>query len=227
VQAEDQQSQPAALAAPDEWTLPKQPSIASNIWKFIRRKPLGAFGVLLVLVMLAMTLGTPKAEIGVPSLPSRPLGFELGQPWLAKFDAEETFRGADGRIAQYFNPSTKHWLGTDRGGRDTYSRMVFAARRSLFIGIWALAFATIVGTTVGVLSAYFRGWFDTMIQRLMDSFQAFPALLILILLVSLFNPDRSPVGQGPKGTYRTARRSNRPGQGPCAPGLWPAPSPQN
>ncbi len=196
MQAEDQQAQSAVLAAPAEWTLPRRPNAASNIWKFIRRKPLGAFGVLLVLVMLAMTLGTPKAEFGTPALPSRPLGFELGQPWLARFDAEEIFRGEDGRIAQYFKPDAEHWLGTDRGGRDTYSRMVFAARRSLFIGIWALAFATIVGTTVGVLSAYFRGWFDTMIQRLMDSFQAFPALLILILLISLFNPDLTILALG-------------------------------
>lgn len=178
------------MAAPADWVLPKRPNVASNIWKFIRRKPLGAFGVLIVLVMLAMTLGTPKAEFGSPSLPSRPLGFELGQPWLARYDAELVFRDAEtDRIAQYFKPDADHWLGTDRGGRDTYSRMVFAARRSLFIGLWALAFATVIGTAVGVVSAYFRGWFDTLVQRFMDSFQAFPALLILILLVSLFNPN--------------------------------------
>jgi peptide/nickel transport system permease protein/oligopeptide transport system permease protein len=186
----EQQAQAPVIAPPAEWALPERPSILSNIWKFIRRKPLGAFGVLLVLLMLAMTLGWPKAEFGAPQLPSRPLGFELGKPWLARFDAETTFRDAEsGRIAQYFLPSADHWLGTDKGGRDTYSRMVFAARRSLFIGLWALAFATVVGTTIGIISAFFRGWLDTVIQRLMDSFQAFPALLILILLVSLFNPD--------------------------------------
>jgi peptide/nickel transport system permease protein/oligopeptide transport system permease protein len=190
VQAEEHQAQPAVLTAPSDWVLPKRPSIASNIWKFIRRKPLGAFGVFLVLMMLAMTLGTPKAEFGAPALPSRPLGFELGAPWLARYDAEAIFRDTEtGRIAQYFNPSADHWLGTDKGGRDTYSRMVFAARRSLFIGLWALSFAVIIGTTVGIVSAYFRGWLDTLVQRVMDSFQAFPALLILILLVSLFNPD--------------------------------------
>ncbi len=185
------------LAAPEEWTLPKRPSVASNIWKFIRRKPLGAFGVLLVLVMLAMTVGPPKAEFGTPEIPSRPLGFELGKPWLARYEAEATFFDVEtDRIARYHNPSADHWLGTDRGGRDTFSRMVFAARRSLFIGMWALAFATVVGTAVGVLSAYFRGWFDTMIQRLMDSFQAFPALLILILLISLFNPNLTILALG-------------------------------
>ncbi len=194
---EQQQVQPGVLAPPSEWALPKRPSIAGNIWKFIRRKPLGAFGVLLVLVMLAMTLGTPKAEFGSPALPSRPLGFELGRPWLARYDAETIFREADsGRIAQFFKPSGDHWLGTDRGGRDTYSRMVFGARRSLFIGLWALAFATVVGTVVGVVSAYFRGWSDTLIQRLMDSFQAFPALLILIMLISLFNPSLTVLALG-------------------------------
>ncbi len=197
MQAGEQQVQPGVLAPPTEWALPKRPGIAGNIWKFIRRKPLGAFGVLLVLVMLAMTLGWPKAEFGSPALPSRPLGFELGKPWLARFDAETIFREEDsGRIARFFKPSGDHWLGTDRGGRDTYSRMVFGARRSLFIGLWALAFATVVGTVVGVVSAYFRGWSDTLIQRLMDSFQAFPALLILIMLISLFNPSLTVLALG-------------------------------
>ncbi len=201
MQGEDQQAQPAVLAADQEWVLPKRPSVASNIWMFVRRKPLGAFGVLIVIVMLAMTLGTPRAEFGAPELPSRPLGFELGQPWLARYDAEKIFSAVDPdtdieKIRRFDKPSTKHWLGTDNGGRDTYSRMVFAARRSLFIGLWALSFAVVVGTTVGVISAYFRGWSDTMIQRVMDSFQAFPALLILILLVSLRPPSLTILALG-------------------------------
>jgi ABC-type dipeptide/oligopeptide/nickel transport system permease subunit len=200
VQAEDQHAQPAALPVDQEWVLPKRPGAASNIWKFIRRKPLGAFGVLIVLVMISMTLGTPKAEFGTPDLPSRPLGFELGQPWMARYDAEKTFKsvGEDDieRIDTYVKPSGQHWLGTDRGGRDTYSRVVFAARRSLFIGLWALTFAVVVGTAVGVISAYFGGWSDTLIQRLMDSFQAFPALLILILLISLRPPSLTVLAVG-------------------------------
>ena len=190
MQAGEEQVQPAVVTAPSDWVMPTRPSVASGIWKFIRRKPLGAFGMLLVIAMLAMTLGTPKAEFGTPQLPSRPLGFELGKPWLARFSAETIFRDAEsGRIARYFQPDADHWLGTDRGGRDTYSRMVYAARRSLFIGLWALTFATVIGTTVGVVSAYFRGWLDTVTQRLMDAFQAFPALLLLILVIAAFNPN--------------------------------------
>ncbi len=190
MQAGEEQVKPAGLATPTDWVMPKRPSLVSGIWKFIRRKPLGAFGMLLVIVMLAMTLGTPKAEFGAPQLPTRPLGFELGEPWLARYGAETIFRDAEsGRIARFFKPSSDHWLGTDRGGRDTYSRMVFAARRSLFIGMWALTFATVVGTTVGVISAYFRGWLDTVTQRVMDGFQAFPALLLLILVIAAFEPN--------------------------------------
>ena len=190
MQAGEEQVQPAVVTAPSDWVMPTRPSVASGIWKFIRRKPLGAFGMLLVITMLAMTLGTPKAEFGTPQLPSRPLGFELGKPWLARYSAETIFRDAEsGRIARYFQPDADHWLGTDHGGRDTYSRMVYAARRSLFIGLWALTFATVIGTTVGVVSAYFRGWLDTVTQRLMDAFQAFPALLLLILVIAAFNPN--------------------------------------
>jgi peptide/nickel transport system permease protein len=197
VQAEDQQAQPAVLAQPVEWALPKRPGVLANLWKFTRKKPLGAFGVLLVLIMLAMTLGTPQAEFGTPKLPDRPIGIELGKPWLARYSAETVFRDAEtGRIAQYFEPSSDHWLGTDRGGRDTFSRMVYGARRSLFIGLWALTFATIIGTAVGVFSAYFGGWSDTLIQRVMDSFQAFPALLILIMLISLFDPNLTILALG-------------------------------
>ncbi len=197
MQAEEQQAQTAVLAPSADWVMPKRPSVGANLWKFVRRKPLGAFGLLIVLAMLAMTVGPPTGKVGTPSLPDQPLGFELGKPLLARYGAETTFRDAEsGRIAQYFEPSADHWFGTDRGGRDTYSRVIWAARRSLFIGLWALAFATVVGTVVGVFSAYFRGWIDTVIQRLMDSIQAFPALLILILLISVFNPNLTILALG-------------------------------
>ena len=194
MQTGEPQAQAGALAAPAEWMLPKRPGVAANVWKFIRRKPLGAFGMLLVILMVAMTLGPPKAEFGVPDLPNSPLGFELGKPFMARFDAKDVFREGErgvsvGSIDRFLEPSGQHWFGTDRGGHDTYSVMVYGARRSLFIGLWALTFATVVGVAIGVVSAYFRGWSDTLVQRLMDSLQAFPPLLLLILIISVFDPD--------------------------------------
>jgi peptide/nickel transport system permease protein len=194
VQAGEPQAEAGVQAAPAEWTLPKRPGVGANVWKFIRRKPLGAFGMFLVILMVAMTVGPPKAEFGVPELPDSPLGFELGKPFMARFDAKDVFREGErgvsvGSIDRFLEPSGQHWFGTDRGGHDTYSVMVYAARRSLFIGLWALTFATIVGCTIGVVSAYFRGWSDTMVQRFMDSIQAFPPLILLILIISVFDPN--------------------------------------
>jgi peptide/nickel transport system permease protein len=185
---------PLAAAAPDI-VLPKRPGVLKNVLKFIRKKPLGALGFLLIFILFAMTLGTPKAEVGIPELPHSPLGFKLGKPWLAPYNEEENFKTANGRLNAHASPTADHWLGTDGSGRDNWSRIVWGARRSLFVGIWALTIATVVGATIGVLSGYFRGWSDTATQRFMDALQAFPALLTLILILTIrpFTTDPSLV----------------------------------
>ena len=192
----EEQAQPAIAAPEVEWALPRRPTFLETVLRFVRRKPLGAFGLLIVFIMIAMTLGTPKVEFGVPSLPSAPLGFELGQPWMARYDAEQYFTYADsGRLFQYQDPTWDHWLGTDKAGRDIWSRIVWGARRSLFVGLWALALATVIGTTIGVVSGFFRGWLDTVVQRFMDAVQSFPPLITLILIVTI-----NPFTEGPSLT---------------------------
>ncbi len=188
---------PTAVTAPEiTWALPRQPTVLETTLRFIRRKPLGAFGFLLVFILIAMTLGTPKAEFGVPSLPSRPFGYELGQPWMARYDAEKQFKDVNtGRLVQYDSPSWEHWLGSDKAGRDTWARIVFGARRSLFVGLWALALATAIGTFIGVVSGFFRGWLDTAMQRVMDALQSFPPLITLILIITI-----NPFTEGPSLT---------------------------
>jgi peptide/nickel transport system permease protein len=163
------------LAAAEELAQPQRPGWLSLVGRFIRRKPLGAFGLAVVLVMAAAAAGAP---------------------WLCRYDAEETFRVAnpsyvpgsaepEERLDSRSGPSWEHWFGTDQFGRDNYSRVIWGARRSLGVGLGALLFAIIFGTTIGIVSAYFRGWFDMLVQRIMDSIQAFPAMFILLLLVSL------------------------------------------
>lgn len=158
----------------------------SGVLKFIRRKPLGAVGFAIVGVLVLMTLGTPKPEFGTPNLPNRPLGFELGPPWLQRYDPNTTFREG-GRAKIFATASSEHWLGTDKSGKDVWSNVVNGARRSLFVGLWALIIAVSLGATIGVVSGYFGRWFDTVIQRLMDALQSFPPLIALILIVSI-NP---------------------------------------
>ena len=163
------------LAAAEEFLQPRRPGWLLLVGRFIRRKPLGAFGLAVVLVMAAAAAGAP---------------------WLCRYDAEEAFRVAnpnyvpgsaepEERYDSLSGPSWEHWFGTDQFGRDNYSRVVWGARRSLGVGLGALLFAIIFGTTIGIVSAYYRGWFDMLVQRVMDSIQAFPAMFILLLLVSL------------------------------------------
>jgi len=143
----------------------------------------------IVIGMLVLSLGPPKAEFGLPDLPDRPLGFEMGKPWLARYHPDDFFYNERGRLATFEGPSWKHWLGTDNRGRDIWARIVWGTRRSLFLGIWALTLGTIAGTLVGLVSAYFSGLFDLLFQRIMDAIQSFPALLILLMVLSLTEPS--------------------------------------
>jgi peptide/nickel transport system permease protein len=181
---EAQAAAPAvAQAAPYRFGL----GILSGIRTFVRKKPLGAFGFLLIIILFAMTLGTPKAEFGAPALPDRPFGFELGPPWMQRYSPETLFVTETGLVAAYEAPTAQHWMGTDQNGRDTWSRIVNGARRSLFVGIWALVVATLIGAAIGIISGFWGGWFDLIAQRFMDALQAFPALIALILIITI-NP---------------------------------------
>lgn len=182
---DETQATPAATAA--QATPSRFGALLRGVWKFIRTKPLGAFGFLLIFFLFAMTLGTPKAEFGAPSLPDRPFGFELGSPWMQRYSPETLFTTESGLVSAYESPSVEHWMGTDQSGRDTWSRIVNGARRSLFVGVWALVFATLIGAGIGIVSGFWGGWFDLISQRFMDALQAFPALIALILIITI-NP---------------------------------------
>ncbi len=190
-----EQATPTVAAQAPELAMPVRPTAWQNILRFIRRKPLGAFGFVLIGFMILMTIGLPTGDVGAPTLPDSPLGVQLGQPLISRYKAEDKFFTADNRLSAYEDPSASHWLGTDKAGRDIWSRLVYGARRSLFIGLWALAVATAIGTAIGVISGYFRGWMDTFIQRIMDALQSFPPLVALILIITI-----NPLTSGPSLT---------------------------
>jgi peptide/nickel transport system permease protein len=86
-------------------------------------------------------------------------------------------------------PSGAHWLGTDQLGRDVLSRLIFGARISLQISLYAVAFAFVIGVLLGVLSAYFGSWLEMLVMRLVDVLLAFPALVLAITVAAFLGPS--------------------------------------
>jgi peptide/nickel transport system permease protein len=81
-------------------------------------------------------------------------------------------------------PSPDHPLGTDELGRDILSRTVYAARISMQVALIAVAVGLVGGTVIGVMAAYFGGWVDLVLMRLMELLFSFPAILLAVILMA-------------------------------------------
>lgn len=92
------------------------------------------------------------------------------------------------REAFLVGPNLQNFLGTDDLGRDVFSKIVYGARTSLFIGLASVFLAMIIGVAFGVVSGYFGGWIDMVIQRFMDAILAFPALVLMLFIAALLGP---------------------------------------
>ncbi|MCA9879742.1 MAG: ABC transporter permease [Thermomicrobiales bacterium] len=86
-------------------------------------------------------------------------------------------------------PSTSYWFGTDDGGRDVFSRVVFGARYSLLSAAVVLTLAIVIGTTVGLVAGYAGGKVDEALMRLTDMFLAFPALVLAMGISAALGPS--------------------------------------
>jgi peptide/nickel transport system permease protein len=91
-------------------------------------------------------------------------------------------------------PSWAHWLGTDQLGRDVWSRLLWAGRFDLATGFLVVLIPFTVGTTIGTLAGYYKGWPDTVLSRIIDVVMAFPYYVLIITLVFV-------VGKGIRGIF--------------------------
>jgi peptide/nickel transport system permease protein len=134
-----------------------------DVWiQMVRRKPLGTLGGVIVVAMLAAAVFADFITV---------YGF-----------AETSLR------ERFAAMSAAHWLGTDQLGRDVLTRLIYGARISLYVGFGAILIGCTLATALGILSAYFGGQVDLLLQRGVDAWMAFPGLLLLMSILSLLGP---------------------------------------
>lgn len=86
-------------------------------------------------------------------------------------------------------PSSKHLLGTDTVGRDVLARLLYGGRVSLFVGVVSTAISVVIGIPLGLLAAFYRFWFETIVMRAADIFMTIPSTILILFLVSMFGPS--------------------------------------
>ena len=138
--------------------------VLGSVWRanvrFARRKPLGAFGATVALLLILVALTANVISTDEPSHTDIP--------------------------NKYTSPSVDALFGTDQLGRDIYSRVVHGSRVSLRVGVLSVLFGITAGAFIGIASAYFGGKTDLFLQRIVDGFMAFPAIVLALAIVTAF-----------------------------------------
>lgn len=137
-----------------------RPSFGKALAGWVRHQPLGAVSAVGVVVMILIAVFAPQ---------------------ISPYDPV-----ANHYEAMHAAPSAQFWLGTDQFGRDILSRVLWGARTALFIGFTSAIIGSTLGLVLGVMSAYFGGWFDLLFQRVMDVFLAFPLIIMALAVVAIF-----------------------------------------
>ncbi|OON95736.1 MAG: ABC transporter permease [Epulopiscium sp. Nele67-Bin005] len=118
-------------------------------------------------------------------------GVEFSSDDLKGFDPS----GAGVTIGNRQSPSSTHWLGTDKDGRDVFTRLMYGGRISLTIGIVVVFFQIVLGVTLGGIAGYFGGKIDNLIMRLVDVIYCLPTLPIMLIISSLLIAYKIPQDQ--------------------------------
>jgi peptide/nickel transport system permease protein len=139
--------------------------------RLVREKPLGTFGLVIVVLLLLTGIFADLAWLGLPDIGLAPYHYNKTNP------------------AHYLAPpSGEHILGADNLGRDVFSRVIYGARISVTVGLGATAISAVIAGTIGTLSGYIGGRTDIIVQRFVDGWMCFPGLVLLIAAISLVGP---------------------------------------
>lgn len=136
-------------------------SYLQTVWRRFRRHRLALVSLTVLTIII---LAAVFAPIIAPYDPSKLVG---------------TFSG---------EPNSKNWLGTDQIGRDVLSRLLYATRISLLVGVLATVISTVIGVILGLVSGYFGGVIDMIIMRFTDMVMSFPYILLVLVAAAIFKP---------------------------------------
>src|ERR1044071_7455721 len=208
----------AAGATPDENSLTATEAAGglwSDVWRRFRRNPiaLGGFCVVCFLFFIALFadfLANDKpyyleyrGKVYFPIFRSYLVGMRLGQ-WPTEL-VNVNFKKLDGAKAMFppnpyrpsninlleplESPSSRHWFGTDKLGRDVASGMIHGSRISLSIGFVAVGIAVVIGVLLGAIAGYFGSWVDLVVSRLFEIMLSIPTFFLLITVAALLPPS--------------------------------------
>lgn len=136
---------------------------AKGLVQLARRKPLGTAGAAIVLLMVVVALFAPV---------------------IAPYDPLETHYSD-----RLHGPQWEYPLGTDDFGRDVLSRLIMGTRSALSIAVVSVAIGVTAGGLIGLVSAFWGGWLDMIVQRFMDGLLAFPILVLALGVVAMLGPQ--------------------------------------
>ncbi len=165
-----------------------------KITRLIRRNPLGAASAVMLIVFSVLAVGA-----GADTLP---YGGGVAKPLIATHDP---FAMSADEVLQ--PPGNGHLLGTDDLGRDMFSRIIYGARISLWVGFISVAISVGIGAPAGMISAYGGKWIDFSIQRVVDAMFAFPTIILALAIVSVLGIGilQTTIAVGIVGIPRIAR----------------------
>jgi peptide/nickel transport system permease protein len=137
-------------------------SVWQRAFRRFRRHRLAMLSSFVLFVILVLAIGAPIFQIYAPE----------------KIALSQTNKP----------PSSDHILGTDRVGRDIWSRMINGGQVSLSIGIFSAALSLVLGILVGALSGFYGGWIDAILQRITDMFMTFPSIVLMMTAAVFIGP---------------------------------------
>ncbi|SMG23414.1 ABC transporter permease [Dethiosulfovibrio salsuginis] len=152
--------------APEATKERKHGSLWYEAWVRFSRNKLAMIGLVMVLILL---------------------GIALFAPYIAPYDPFKQLIWTEGKAAKLAAPSMKHLMGTDLYGRDILSRVIFGARISLQIGVFATIVSLLIGIPLGAMAGFFGGKIDDAISWLINVVFAFPFFLFVLAIIAVFN----------------------------------------